>query len=128
MFLPLLLRPTPEPGALVWLGRPAQILGLVLGSAAALALGRSIGVVAANRGVKAGGLYRVVRHPLYAAQMLGNAGYAVSYPTRANVLIVLASLVTLTVRVVVEERLLAADPAYREYAARTRWRLIPLLY
>src|SRR5689334_315711 len=45
MFLPLLLRPMAEPGPLVWLGRPVQIAGVLLGSAAALSLGRSIGVV-----------------------------------------------------------------------------------
>jgi protein-S-isoprenylcysteine O-methyltransferase Ste14/uncharacterized membrane protein (UPF0127 family) len=128
MFLPLLFRPAAEPGALLWLGRPIQILGVVLGSVAALCLGRSIGIVAANRGVQAGGLYRVVRHPLYTAQMLGNLGYAVSYPTPANVAIAIASFVTLNVRAIVEERLLAPDPSYREYLRRTRWRLVPLLY
>jgi protein-S-isoprenylcysteine O-methyltransferase Ste14 len=128
LFLPLLLRPAAEPGPLVWLGRPVQIAGVLLGTVAALSLGRSIGVVAANRGVKAGGLYRLVRHPLYAGQMLGNLGYAASYPTLANVLIALASLVTLNVRVVVEERLLGADPSYREYLRRTRWRLVPFVY
>ena len=128
MFLPLFLRPAADPGSLVWLGRPVQILGLLVGSAAALSLGRSIGVVAANRGVKGGGLYRVVRHPLYAAQMLGSLGYAASYPTVANLLITTASLVTLNVRAIVEERLLAADPSYRDYLRRTRWRLIPFVY
>ena len=128
MFLPLFLRPTDDPGALVWLGRPLQIFGVLVGSVAVLSLGRSIGVVAANRGVKAGGLYRLVRHPLYAAQMLGNVGYAASYPSVPNVLITAASLVTLNVRAVVEERLLGSDPSYRDYLRRTPWRLIPFVY
>jgi protein-S-isoprenylcysteine O-methyltransferase Ste14/uncharacterized membrane protein (UPF0127 family) len=128
MFLPLFLRPAADAGPLVWLGRPMQIAGLLMGSAAALSLGRSIGIVAANRGVKGSGLYRLVRHPLYAAQMLGNVGYAASYPTAANMLITIASLVTLNVRAVVEERLLASDPSYRDYLRRTPWRLIPFVY
>jgi protein-S-isoprenylcysteine O-methyltransferase Ste14/uncharacterized membrane protein (UPF0127 family) len=128
MFLPLFLRPADDPGPLVWLGRPLQIAGVLAGSLAVLSLGRSIGVVAANRGVKAGGLYRVVRHPLYAAQMLGNIGYAASYPTVWNILITFASVVTLNVRAIVEERLLGSDPSYRDYLGRTRWRLIPFVY
>jgi len=128
MFLPLFLRPGDDPGPLVGLGRPLQIAGVLAGSLAVLSLGRSIGVVAANRGVKAGGLYRVVRHPLYAAQMLGSIGYAASYPTAWNILITLASVVTLNVRAIVEERLLGSDPSYRDYLGRTRWRLIPFVY
>src|SRR3712207_5894222 len=40
--------------------------GFMLQIAAKLTLRRSFGIVAANRGVKVGGPYRIVRHPMYA--------------------------------------------------------------
>jgi hypothetical protein len=41
--------------------------------AATLRLGRSFGIVATNRGIQTGGLYRIVRHPIYAAYVWPSA-------------------------------------------------------
>jgi len=55
-------------------------------------------------------------------------GYLVSYPSPGNALVVLVTTVALAVRAGVEERLLAANPAYRAYCAAVRWRFVPGLY
>ncbi|HUW32401.1 MAG TPA: methyltransferase, partial [Planctomycetota bacterium] len=41
------------------------------------ALGRSFGLIPANRGVKTGGMYHYVRHPLYAGELLFYLGFLV---------------------------------------------------
>jgi protein-S-isoprenylcysteine O-methyltransferase Ste14/uncharacterized membrane protein (UPF0127 family) len=126
--LPMFLRPAAQVGPLAWLGWPVQIAGLTLVIVGLMSLGRSIGIVAANRLVRTAGMYRVVRHPMYAAYMLSYLGYIASYPTARNVLITLATFIALHARAIVEERFLLQDPTYRDYAARVRWRLIPFVY
>jgi protein-S-isoprenylcysteine O-methyltransferase Ste14 len=124
--LPLLMRPTEALGRLAAVGQPVQVIGLALAAVAVGFLGRSVGVVAANRGIKTGGLYRVVRHPMYAAYLVSYLGYVLAYPSGWNTLIAGATLAALSVRAVVEERLLAEhDPAYAAYLQRTPWRFVP---
>ena len=55
--------------------------------AALLSLQRSFGIVPANRGIREGGLYRIVRHPLYAAELLVFLGVVLVTPTPWNILI-----------------------------------------
>jgi protein-S-isoprenylcysteine O-methyltransferase Ste14 len=88
-------------------------------------LGRSFGIVAAHRGLRTDGPYRLVRHPLYAAYLITYVGYLLSYPRLVNVLIVAVTTVVMVARAVAEERLLADDPEYRAYRERTRWRFVP---
>jgi protein-S-isoprenylcysteine O-methyltransferase Ste14/uncharacterized membrane protein (UPF0127 family) len=125
VFLPLLMRGSEPLGALAWLGRPLQIAGLVLALVAVAGLGRSFGIVAANRGVRTRGPYRVVRHPLYAAYLVTYVGYLLSYPRLLNVAVVAVTTAVMVARALAEEHLLAADPEYRAYRERTRWRFLP---
>src|SRR5438132_6090015 len=127
-FLPLLLRRTDPPAGLAWLGGPVQLVGASAVAVAAVYLGRSFGLVAANRGVQLGGAYRLVRHPMYGAHALGYLGYVLTYPSAANVMVVGATLLLLNARAVAEERILARDPAYREYLQRLPWRFLPYVY
>jgi protein-S-isoprenylcysteine O-methyltransferase Ste14/uncharacterized membrane protein (UPF0127 family) len=126
--LPLLLRPGEAPGPFSWFGQPLQVLGLVAAVAGLASLGRSFGIVAANRGVKTSGLYRTVRHPAYAGYLLGYLGYVISYPTPSNGVIAFGTLLALNARAIIEERFLARDPRYRDYLNGTRWRFVPYLY
>src|SRR5881397_2332373 len=127
-FLPLLLRRTDLPGGLAWLGGPIQVVGASAVAVVALFLGRSFGLVPANRGLQLEGPYRLVRHPMYGAHLLGYLGYVLSYPSAANILIVVATLLALIARAVAEERILARDPAYRTYLERLPWRFFPYVY
>lgn len=122
--LPLLFRPAPEAGPLAWLGDPVQIAGVVLALVAIACLGRSFGLVPANRGVKTVGPYRLVRHPAYAAYLLSGAGYVLSQPRPANAAILVATILVMDLRARAEERLLAADASYDAYRRRVRWRYV----
>jgi protein-S-isoprenylcysteine O-methyltransferase Ste14 len=124
--LPLLLRPTTlAPIPLAVLGSALQLVGGLLVLAATLRLGRSFGIVAANRGIQTGGIYRVVRHPIYAAYVLAFGGFVLAHPSPINGLILTVWLGIQILRVRAEERLLMQDEEYTMYAAQVRYRLIP---
>jgi protein-S-isoprenylcysteine O-methyltransferase Ste14/uncharacterized membrane protein (UPF0127 family) len=127
-FLPLLLRPGGPVGPLNWLGQALQVIGLGLSIAAIVSLGRSFAVVAGNRGIKTAGVYRFVRHPIYAAYIVSYLGYVASFPTLWNCLITAVTVAALYARAIVEERFLAQDAAYRDYLHRVRARFVPYLY
>jgi protein-S-isoprenylcysteine O-methyltransferase Ste14 len=126
--LPLFMRPADVPGPLAWLGQPLQFAGVAVAATALGFLGRSVGMVAANRGIKTSGLYRFVRHPAYTGYLLSYLGYTMSFPTPRNVLLVAATLLALNVRAIVEERFLEQDPSYRVYLRGTPWRFVPFVY
>ena len=128
VFLPLLMRVTETSGTWLPLGQALQILGLSLAVVSVAFLGRSIGVVAAHRGIKTAGMYSLVRHPMYGAYMVSYVGYVLVHPSARNALIVATTLLALNVRAAVEERFLARDPAYDAYRRRIRWRFLPYVY
>ncbi len=127
-FLPLCVRPGDTPGQLAGLGEALQFVGVAAAALALASLGRSVGVVAANRGVKTEGLYRLVRHPAYTGYLVGYAGYLLCWPTLRNGLLLAGTLFALVARAVAEERFLGRDPAYRAYLRGTPWRFLPYLY
>jgi protein-S-isoprenylcysteine O-methyltransferase Ste14 len=105
-----------------------QLAGLLLALASLGMLGRSFGLVAANRGVKTAGPYGLVRHPAYAGYLVTYAAYVAENPSLRNVALLCLSTVLQLVRIREEERLLTRDSVYERYRARVRYRLIPLLY
>lgn len=125
-FAVLALRPGGSPllgAGAVW--SAVQVVGVVLSCTASLCLGRSFGLVAANRGVKTSGAYSIVRHPLYATYCITWVGYLAYSPTLRNALVFGVAVVGQLLRVASEERVLRGDPAYARYAERVRWRLLP---
>ncbi len=109
-------------------GVAMQASGLVLALIALISLNWSFGILPANRGIKTNGLYRFVRHPIYAAYQLLHLGYVVNHPTPAAGIIVFLTLVAQVLRILAEESLLRQDPAYRAYMQRVRYRLLPPLF
>lgn len=127
--LPLLLRAGGEaPPMLQAIGSSIQLVGTTLSLIAVLSLGRSFGIVAANRGVRTGGFYRFVRHPLYGSYIIGNLGFILGNPTLWNIALVIAALSCHYIRALAEERVLARDPAYQDYMSRVRYRFIPFIF
>lgn len=128
-WLVLALRPGGQP--LFGLDLPYLALQIVALAGTLLALGvlgRSFGVVAADRGVKTGGPYAFVRHPVYLTYLVGQIGYLLQCPTVWNLAVILLATACQLGRIRAEERLLRADPAYAAYAERVRFRLLPYLY
>jgi protein-S-isoprenylcysteine O-methyltransferase Ste14 len=104
-----------------------QVAGLLLWAWAFGILGRSYGIVPANRGLATRGPYAVVRHPLYTAYLVGGVGYLLQSLSVWNAAVDLAAVAWQLVRIRAEERHLAG-PAYAAYRSRVRWRLIPGLW
>lgn len=122
--LPLMLRPGDGAG-LVRIGSVIQLVGVVMVAAGLLSLRRSFAVVPGNRGVRDGGLYRIVRHPIYISELVAVLGTVLVYPTTANWLLWIALCGVQFARARAEEEFLSSDPVYRAYRERVRYRLIP---
>ncbi len=105
-----------------------MISGMVLQISAKLILRRSFGVVAANRGVKASGPYRLVRHPMYAGYAVTHIGFLLAGPTLWNIAVYSATVAFQVRRILAEERVLGQDPAYRALIEKTRYRLVPFVF
>ncbi len=105
-----------------------QLAGATLAIVTSLSLGRSFGIVAANRGVKTEGAYRFVRHPIYASYLIGYIAYLLAAISILNVFIMVVSLTFQVRRMNAEEAVLKRDPQYSEYAERVRYRLVPGIY
>lgn len=124
---PLLLRPGQAHHDLI-AGEVIQVIGTCLAVLGILSLNRSLGLVPAHREIKRAGPYRWVRHPLYCAYTVSNAGYLINNFNVLNLVLVLAALAFQVLRIFSEERFLSQYPSYADYKARTRWRLIPFIY
>jgi protein-S-isoprenylcysteine O-methyltransferase Ste14 len=122
--LPLLLRPSELP-VFVRTGTAIQITGMLMMVAGLLSLRRSFAVVPGNRGVRDGGLYRIVRHPIYISELVAVLGAVLVSPTIMNCVLWVSFCGVQLVRACAEEQFLSADPAYRAYRGRVRYRLIP---
>ena len=121
-----LLRPGgANPGWSDPIGLGLQAFGIALGICGYLTLRQSIGLVPAHRGLVTTGLYRVVRHPLYASYLIAELGYLVQSPRLWNLGVLLLAWTCQLLRIRSEERLLSNDPDYRRYRERTRWRVLP---
>jgi len=124
----LLARPAFDPA--LGLGRlwfAMQLVGAAIAIASAIALGRSFGLVAANRGICTRGPYRVVRHPLYAGYLVAWTGYALENPSAWNWALFAVVTSFQAVRITTEERCLDADPEYVRYKARVTRRVVPFV-
>jgi protein-S-isoprenylcysteine O-methyltransferase Ste14 len=118
----------PAAGGSVALGETLQLVGLVFALISLGALGRSFGIVAANRGIKTCGPYRIVRHPAYAGYLVAYGGYVLGNPSVLNLLLFALGTAFQLVRISHEERVLAADAGYRRYRDSVRFRLVPFVY
>jgi protein-S-isoprenylcysteine O-methyltransferase Ste14 len=126
-FAMLLARPAD--GGLPQLACELLQLGGVLFALAGLAtLGRSFGLVAADRGLKTGGPYRFVRHPAYTGYLVAYIGYVLENPAPFNVLLLCISTAFQLLRIREEEAVLAADDGYRRYQQAVPYRLVPRLF
>jgi protein-S-isoprenylcysteine O-methyltransferase Ste14 len=126
-FAMLLARP--EGGGLPpLLCEAVQLGGVVFALVSLGALGRSFGLVAANRGVKTAGPYALVRHPVYTGYLIANLSYVAANPTLLNIALLCFGTAFQIVRICEEEHVLSRDSAYERYRLRVRYRLIPLVY
>jgi protein-S-isoprenylcysteine O-methyltransferase Ste14 len=125
---PLLQQPEQPLPILEPIGLGLQIVGAALATVAVISLGRSFGIVAANRGVRTTGFYRFVRHPLYGSYMVGYLGFLLGNLSVRNVLLIVLTVLCQYARTLAEERILLQDPLYQAYTQRVRYRFIPYIF
>jgi protein-S-isoprenylcysteine O-methyltransferase Ste14 len=109
-------------------GATMLLMGMFVQLHAKVTLGRSFGCVPAHRGLKLGGPYRFVRHPMYAGYLLSHLGFLLMNPGLWNLAVYGLCYSLQVPRLLAEERLLGRDPRYRAYQAGVRYRLVPGLF
>ena len=102
-----------------------MVCGMLVQVHAKLSLGRSMGLVAANRGIRRSGPYQFLRHPMYAGYMLTHLAFWLFNPTEWNLLIYSTAATIQVLRLLAEERFLRRSDEYRAYMENVRFRLIP---
>jgi protein-S-isoprenylcysteine O-methyltransferase Ste14 len=127
---PLLVRPSAGGLELIpdYLAGSVIAVGLGLNIFSKIALWRSFGLVAANRGIRAGGPYRFIRHPMYLGYFRTQAAFLLANLTVGNLVKYLLAWSLQILRIREEEKFLLKDSAYRELARRVKFRLVPGLY
>jgi protein-S-isoprenylcysteine O-methyltransferase Ste14 len=126
LLLPCLTRPIGQStGGLELAGLLFELFGITLTQVARVYMGRSFGVLPANRGIVSQGPFSWVRHPIYLGWMALSMGYVMCYPSTRNILLVAATLPFMVWRIEQEERHLGEDPEYRNYQGHVRFRLFP---
>jgi len=124
--LPLLLRPVESASWPLFVASSlGQLAGLAVMGASLAVLSRSIGVVAANRGIKTRGPYAWVRHPLYAGEILFFLAFLAGNFTRPNALLICLLILAQITRAHQEEAILGRDDKYAAYRTAVAYRLIP---
>ena len=103
-------------------------LGAFLSFASLLSLGRWFGVWPALRGLATRGPYRLVRHPMYLAYVLGDIGLNLQDWNFGTAVLVMAGWTSLFYRIRAEERILSQDAGWSTYVALARYRLFPGLW
>lgn len=124
----LLVSPGGAPLISTAVGGVLLLLALLFQLYAKLSLGRSFGVVPANRGIVDHGPYRVVRHPIYAGYLLNHITYFLLHPTGWNGGVYVLFYALQVPRLLAEERLLSQDESYRKYMEKVRYRLLPGIF
>jgi protein-S-isoprenylcysteine O-methyltransferase Ste14 len=107
--------------ALVAAGLGLAMLVIIQNSYAAATV-----TVEAGQKVASGGVYKLVRHPMYVGNVIMMVGMPLALGSYWGLLFVVPGVAVLVFRILDEEKLLIQDlPGYREYAQHVRYRLVP---
>ncbi len=127
-FFVLLVRPESRTLVPDGVGFAVQLAGTLFELYGKIALGRSFGIIAANRGIVVKGPYRLVRHPIYLGYLVTHVGFVLSNWSTRNLVIYAVTYFFQVTRIFSEERLLAEDESYRAYCEQVRFRLFPGIF
>jgi len=95
---------------------------------ARFSLGRNIGFVPAQREIVTHGMYKYIRHPIYAVVFVSILGAMLERWSLRNALVLGAGILLFGVKSFVEENLLKQDAQYAAYMDKVRYRFIPGIF
>lgn len=122
----MFLRPNPSSNDFINLfSISIQFIGLTTILGSLFSLGRSFGVIPANRKIKNSGCYKIVRHPLYTSELIFYVGFLIGNFTPVNLTLLLLIVTGQIYRAISEESLLSKDQGYLEYMGRVKYRFLP---
>ena len=127
-FSVLLVRPATTAIAPESIGIVLQVMGTLFAIYGKVFLGRSFGLVAANRGIVSGGPYSIVRHPIYLGYFVTHVGFLLTNWSPRNLALYIVIYFFQISRILSEEQLLREDESYSAYCVRVRYRLIPFVF
>lgn len=125
--LPLFLQPIGTALSLSF-GEGILTLGAIIALISYLSLNRSLGIVAADRGIKTKGIYAHVRHPMYTSYVVLQIGYLLMYFSWFNAGLIALATCCNVARALKEEKFLYANESYTQYLKTVQWRFIPYIY
>ncbi|HZU47121.1 MAG TPA: isoprenylcysteine carboxylmethyltransferase family protein [Mycobacterium sp.] len=119
---------SPVPTAISLVGDVLVAVGLGLAMLVVLQNSHAAATVQVESGQKvvSTGLYGLVRHPMYAGNLIMMVGIPLALGSYWGLVFVIPGLVGLAFRIRDEEKLLTEDlDGYREYTQEVRYRLVP---
>ncbi|HEY1442608.1 MAG TPA: isoprenylcysteine carboxylmethyltransferase family protein [Mycobacterium sp.] len=119
------------PTPVVLIGNVLIVAGLCIGMLVVVQNSYAAATVRVEAGQKLAsrGLYKLVRHPMYAGNMILMVGIPLALGSYWGLLLLIPGLLVIAFRIFDEEKLLTQDLAgYREYAQRVRYRLLPYVW
>jgi protein-S-isoprenylcysteine O-methyltransferase Ste14 len=110
-----------------WLVFALSLASFAISVCARVSLGRSIGLVPAERQLVTTGAYRFVRHPIYTGIYFSYLALALQNCSTVNVAIFAIGAGLFVIKSFVEEDFLAQAPEYAAYMTRVPWRWVPFV-
>ncbi len=110
---------------------PLQLIGgvgFVFSIIGLMTLRKSFGLLPADRGVVKHGIYKVVRHPIYAGYLVNYSCFLAQNYSSWNVIVFAVFIIFEGYRIVREEKLLSKNPEYVDYMQQTKWRILPKIW
>jgi protein-S-isoprenylcysteine O-methyltransferase Ste14 len=122
---------SPVPAAVCIIGDVLVVGGLTIGMLVVIQNSYAAATVKVEAGQKlaSSGLYLLVRHPMYAANLILMVGIPLALGSYWGLLLLIPGLLVLMFRILDEEKLLNQELAgYSEYTQRVRYRLMPYVW
>lgn len=127
-FIPILVKEVSKNLLLIIISNIIMISGMTFSIYALFILGKNFSIIPQARGLVQRGPYRIVRHPLYAGELVALLGIVVARFTLLTVILFLLIAACQIYRAEQEESLLASQfPEYESYRLKTS-RFIPGIF